>query len=226
MSRGAALVAPASKQLALVSARVFNRSGGSLDVGLMRKFNDSGHKLFTYDASNYTEVTLPLAAASGVIADTASNGFVLQTKEKSGLIGLNVSQADGGVAAYTLEYYNGSAFTALTTIKVQDFASTGEQILVFLPPRDWDVGGHADLDSAMYSIRVTTDGAGSAAVEADEVWSGQLLEFFEAVSDNNGITVGFDSERPMVLQGNEGVMPYFSTANAGNGIRVAYQIID
>jgi hypothetical protein len=230
-SRGkdAVLTAPAGKQSIVFSARVFNRSGGAIDAGIVRKFAEStqSYKFFTFDGTDYVDASASVFAGTATtgISTSLGHGFVVASKRRSGLIGLNVSQASA-TGAYVFEYYNGSAWTTLTTVAAPAFTGTGNIFLSFLPPNDWAKGGNADLDSTMYGIRVTTavTPAGTA-VQFNDLWVGELIEFVEGLADNSGLQIEFDVLKPFVLEANEGLMPYFGSASANNGMQIAYASI-
>lgn len=226
VSQDAALVAPFNKQLAINMIRAFNRSGGTIDVGIVRKFSSASFQLYTFNGtSTYAAVAVPPLGGNNpatVIATvTANNGFVIQSKYKSGLIGFDISQ-DGASGVYVYQYWNGTAWSSLTTIAVADFTGTGANVVVFLPPLDWKAGGPAGLDSSKYSIRVTASTAPNTAIIIDDLWSGALLEFYAAIADKTGVVLEFDTLHPFILEAGEGIMPYFGTANAANGMTISY----
>lgn len=220
--KDAALVAPAGLQLGVFSVRAENNSGGASHIGVVRKFADQSMKLFSFDGTDYEQIALPVGPAQGLIPAVNGNGFVLQSKIPSGLIGLSISQADGTGATYVYQYWDGDSWETLTTLETIDFENTGDSVVAFQPPLDWAPGGHADLDPAMYSIRVVATTAGADAVEIDEIWAGQLLELFQDVANHGALEVEFYADRPFIMEGNEGIMPYFSNEHAANGVRIAY----
>lgn len=230
VSKTAALVAPASKQLAINMIRAFNRTGGAIDVGIVRKFSSASFSLFTYDGtSTYTAVLpVPLAGANAATifttAGTAGNGFVIQSKYKSGLIGFTISQT-GATGVYTYEYWNGAAWSTLTTIAVPVYTSAADIVITFLPPVDWTAGGPTGLSSNLYSIRVKATTRPAADIIVNDLWSGALLEFYASVADKTGVVLEFDTLHPFCLEGGEGVMPYFATANAANGLTISYSTV-
>src|SRR5574343_544996 len=212
----AALSAPVGNQLAVYLARSFNRSGGAIDVGLVKKFRSNAFKLFTYNASVYTEVSLPLSAATQIMATTTGHGFVFQFKARAGLVSFNLTQASAS-GSYVYEYWNGSSWATLTTIEVPNYTTTGVKHIVFLAPHDWAIGGGGALDSSLYSIRVTNSAGIATALKIDSVLAGQMFEFYESVADNQSVVLEFPESRPMILEGGEGIMPYFGSASAANG---------
>lgn len=230
-SRGkdAALLAPSAKQLSVYQARVFNRSGSTMDCGIVRKFAQVSAwlKFFTFDGSNYADATATIFAGSAVsaIPAVADKGFVVATKNRSGLIGITIS-ATSTTGAYLFQYWNGSSWVTLTTIDIPDFKTTGDFYISFLPPSDWAKGGAADLPSDMYCVRVTSHTtAPSPAVAFTSVWAGELIEFVEGLADNAGLSIEFDADKPFTLEASQGLMPYFGTASASNGMQIAYSTV-
>lgn len=223
--KDAVLVAPSSKQLALISVRAMNRSGGAIDVGIVRKFAQ-GFKLFSYVAAGSVYTNLTLTATNTIFTTTANGGFVVQSKSKSGLMGFTVLQGESVSPVYSYQYWNGAGWVTLTVIAKPTTYATGSNLIVFLPPSDWAVGGDTGLDQDKYSIRVRSTTAGGQVVTVTAVWCGQLIDFIEAVADNNSLNIEFDRDHPLILDGGEGLMPYFSgTASADNALRTAYTTV-
>ena len=228
-TRGKAAVvsSPSGQQTVVYTAQGINRSGGAIDVGIVRKFaqQTGSYKVFSFDGTDYTNISTALFAgtASTIIGTTpAGKGFAVQSKKRSGLIGLTISQASA-TGAYFFQYYNGSSFTTLTTISTPVFTSTGDIFLSFLPPNDWAVGGDADLDSSMYTIRVISETTPpGTAVQANAIWVGEMISFAEGVADNSSLEIRVAHEKAFYLESGEGIMPYFGSANAANAFRVAY----
>lgn len=228
----AALSVAANKQVAIYNARITNRQGAAINAGIMVKLGASrGHyKFFTKVLTVYTDITALLAAATASVVATATNndGFIVQADRKFGMIGLTVSNtATGGT--YTFEYYNGTAWTTLTTIEnFTNFNSTGDKYIVFMPPSDWAVGDGAAtaIDQTMYSIRVLHTTAPGDTGAINDLWIAEFLEYFEALGDNVMGQVLFDSQVPYVLEGGESVIPYFSTAASQNQFGAFYSQVE
>lgn len=223
-----AIVAPSGRQLAIYNVRAWNRSGSAIDVGIVRQLATglgNRYKLYamTTGATVVTEVTAALLAAGQIVATiTANDGFVVSAVCQFGFLGFTVSNAAAN-GTYAFKYWNGSAWTTLTTIEnPTNLASTGDKFIVFLPPVDWAAGGPTGVDSSMYSIFVqhTTAPDDTGAINA--MWVGEFIEEFEGVADNAAVQVIFDAERPFLLDANEGLHPYFGTANAANAFGVFY----
>jgi hypothetical protein len=220
--KDAGLSASNGNQLAVFSARAFNRSGGAADVGIVRRYDISSARLYSWDDDVYTPIPLPLEAATEIISDTVDHGFVVQTKTKSGLIGFTVSQAEGGSPEYAYQYWNGSAWATLTVIESVSAFTATDHLIVFVPPHNWAKGGGGALNPNLYSIRVVATTVTSQEVEINNIWAGQIIEFVESVADNSSVEIEFETNHPLILEGGESLMPYFGTANAGNGMRIAY----
>lgn len=224
----AGVAAPTNRQLAVMNARAWNRSGGTIDVGILRKLHSGKFSLYTYTASGdvYAQVTAAALAAGQVVATTTNNdGFAVQATRPFGMLGVTVSNAATG-GTYAAQYWNGSGWASLTSLEVfTDFGSTGDKYLVFLPPIDWAVGGDTGLDSLMYSIRVRHTTAPGDTGAIDAMWLGEFLDFYKGVGNNNAVQVIFDSDRPFILDAQEGLMPYFSTANAANAFGAYYSTL-
>lgn len=228
--KAAALSAPTTRQLAVFNARAWNRSGSTINVGILRKLSTylSGYGLYTSDDSESTATVVTAAAlAAGVVVASAVNddGFIVQGRRKFGFVGITVSNA-GANGTYTFNYWTGAAWASLTTIEnPTNLASTGDKFIAFLPPVDWELGGPTGVDPTMYSILVkhTTAPDDTAAINA--LWVAEMLEYYEGVADNVAVQISFDAERPLILDALEGLMPYFSTANAANAFGSFYSTV-
>lgn len=229
--KDAVLVAPSGRQLAIYSARAFNRSGSTIDVGLIRKFSPAAFLLWTYDGSVYTSAPL-LSVSQNTVnlttpitifpTTTTGKGMAIQSKTKFGFFGYTVSTA-GSTGVYTYQYWNGSSFTTLTTIATTTNTSTGDTQAVFLPPSDWVVGGGGALDSTKYTIRVITGTAPATGIQISNIWVGQIMDFYSQLANNTGLQLEFDNARPFRLEAYEGIMPYFGgSASPNNGMTLSY----
>jgi hypothetical protein len=226
----AAVSAPTARQLAIFNARAWNRSGSTLNVGILRKLAAylTGYGLYTYLASGPTVTVVSAAAlAAGQVVATVTNndGFIVQGKRRFGFVGFTVSNTAAN-GTYAFKYWDGTTWQSLTTIEnPTNLASTGDKFIAFLSPVDWAAGGPTGVDSTMYSILVqhTTAPDDTGAINA--LWVAEMLEYYEGVADNVGVQVSFDAERPFMLDALEGLMPYFSTANAANAFGSFYSTV-
>lgn len=225
-----ALQVSAASQIYVYNMRAWNRTGSAINVGLCRRLKAGvdRYKIFTKISTAYANVTAAIEAgtATQIVTATNSDGFIVQSDRRIGMIGLTVSNtATGGT--YTFEYYNGTAWTTLTTLENwTNFNSTGDKYIAFLPPHDWAQGDGAAtaIDQNKYSIRVlhTTAPADTGSVNA--IWIAEFLDYWEGLGDNNCAELMFDSERPFMLEGGEGLLPYFSTTNAINQFGAFYSV--
>ena len=231
------VISPGSgKQLHLYNAKIQNRTGGAIDMGILKKLDTASWKFYTIVAASTpdaTEVTTTIQAGSNVTIFTTTNndGYLVSANKRFNLIGLNLGTASsGGSPVYTYEYYNGSAYTTLTTNAVPVYTSTGTVIVLFNAPQDWAVGTTAAVggDSSNYNILVrATTASSSVGAVANAMWVGQFLDFEEGIADNGKLELNMSISRPLILDGNEAVFPYFGgTANALNTMRVMYSIQD
>lgn len=221
-----ALSAPTARQLAVSFARAFyENSAGSppaSDVGIVRLLSKSSLRVFTYTSgTTYTSISVPNGTATSLVSNGgAGRGFAVQAKRKFGMIGLNVTTADA--QALTAKYWNGSSWATLNVIQALAPTATGEKLLIFLPPLDWVVGGDGILNSSMYSIRITAAVAPTSTIAADDLWVGAWIELYRSLAANQGVAVRFDDRLPLILDADEGIMPYFGTATVDNGMTLAY----
>lgn len=222
----ATLSVSSNKQMALFNLRAINRTGSDCNVALMRKFGAHGYKVFTKVATAYTDVTSALQAGTStqVVNTTNSDGFIIQAVRPFHFFGLTVANtATGGT--YTFEYHNGTAWTTLTTLEnFTNFNSTGDVFVAFLAPMDWAPGDASatGINQSMYAIRVLHTTAPADAGNINAVWVAEFLEFMEGVADNSGVQALFDGARPFILDAGESILPYFSTAAAGNVFAAFY----
>lgn len=230
--KSAGLSISANKQIALYNARITNRSGSAINAGILRKLKESAgnFKFYTKVSTTYTEISSALAAGTStqVVNTTNNDGFIVMADRKFGLFGVTVSNtATNGT--YTFEYWNGSAWTTLTTVEnFTNFNSTGDKYVVFLPPSDWAAGdGSATaIDQTMYGIRVLHTTAPGDAGNINALWVAEFLDFWDSLADNVVGQILFDTQIPFVLDGGETIIPYFGTANAGNLFGAYYSQIE
>lgn len=226
--KAAAFTVPASKQLYVFNMRAMNNSGSTINVGIMRRLVTSEYAFYQYVASGttYTNASTALNAGTATVAFAGANndGFAVQSQRLFSMVGLTISTAQSG-GVFTYKYWNGSAFTTLTTLEVPtDYSATGDIYAVFVPPSDWTPGGSTGLDQSKYSILVQSTTAPAAAVSVNAIWTGQFLEFIKGVANNAGVQVAFPDSKPLLLEGGEGLFPYFSTASASNQFASFYAI--
>lgn len=222
-----AVLSPApGEQVVLYSAKVHNRSGDLLDLGLMRKLSTQSWKTIKVAASDSDVTSLIQAGTAVDFFESTNHGFIASSNRKFSLFGVNVSTAETGSPVYTAQYWNGSTWSTLTTMDVPSAYSSGSQLHVFAPPIDWATEDDTGLvPEDHYAIRVLSSTAPSTAVGIDDAWLAEALTLKEAVADNGFLEVQFEPERPFIFESEESVLPYFgSAANANNIIEVSYTI--
>lgn len=221
------------QQLRLVSAKLLNMSGGAADLGVFRNLKNI-FDFYQWTDATTTAVSVTAAILAGtatsIFTVTNNDGFIAGASEKFSLVGFNVSQADGGGAVYQYHYWNGAAWTALTAYSSSSaYSSAGEVIsAVFPAPADWAVGGSGTgVSQSQYNIRVRATTAGAAAVKVNSGWVGSLIDFAPAVADKGSFSWSVTSlELALKWASQEGLLPYFSVANAKNSVFAQFWVQD
>lgn len=224
-----ACLSETTSQIALLNARAYNNTGGAISVGIVRKIaaGAAAHPQFRVwsfvaAGSVYTDVTALVAAGTNIFTATDNDGFLIQSTHPFGLVGMTVSTAGAG-GTFTYKYSSSAtAFTTLTKIDSFDCTGTGDTYCAFRPPTAWALAGNAGLDQTMYTVQVIATTAPGGVVAINSLWVGEFLELVSGVADKSGIEVSFPDSKPFLLQAGEGVMPYFSTANAANAFGAYY----
>lgn len=223
-SLDAALSASASQQLLIQSVAAVNGTGASADIGIFASVNDSQFKVIAKAASD-TDVTATIQAGSAItiLPTTNDYGFIVQASRRFNCIAFNVSQAETGSPTYTYAYWDGSTWQSFTPLSSTVYTGTNDAI-VFAAPLDWAVGSDSLVgDDGMYSIRVVGTAAPATAVQIDAIRIGSTLSYREGIGQYGALNMSMDNE-PLLLQGGEVVFPYFSTADAGNRLEIAYKV--
>lgn len=221
---GSVLSPPSNQQLLIHTLHAYNGSGSTVDIGIAKQL-DTSWKLWAIDATT-TDVTASVLALSStsVIGTTNNYGFVAQAKKRFGLMTFDVSQASTGSPVYAYTYWNGSAWTALTLAQTPSYSATGQTQIVFMPPSDWVIGsGVTGADTNKYSIRVLATTAPTQAVKFDSLALGLWLAYRKSIGSTQQLQILF-KERPLLMDANESIIPYFSVASSSNSVEVAYQI--
>lgn len=222
----AALISPAAgKQLRLYGVYPVNRSGGNQDLGVLKKFRDAAWLIGTTDGAAYTDQTSAVqgGASTPIVSLVNGEGFIVQAQKPFHLIGLSVSVAATGSPVYAYEYFNGTSWATVPMLATPSLASTGDKLLLFAPPSDWAPGGtETGLNASYYAIRVRATTAPTTAIEADDVWVGELLAFQGDVPHNGVLGYVPPADFSELLENFEELMPYFSVPAAGNLVTVRY----
>lgn len=228
-----AIVAPPSgKQLKIYSISTLNRSGAAADLGLALKYHTASWEIGNIIAANtpdFTSKTSAIQAGTATVMLTVTNndGYLIQCKTPFNMVGITVQEAATG-GTFTYEYYNGTAFTTLTTIAVPAYATTGDKYLAFGIPQNWAAGTTAAVggNTGYYSILVRHTTAPGDTGSFNAAWVGRFLTFRSQVANNSSLSLGFDELNPFVLESGESIIPYFGTASANNTTEAFYSIAD
>jgi hypothetical protein len=181
-------------------------------------------KIYTVTGSN-NDVTTSIQGGTPVSFFASNgNGFLIACDRPFGLVGVNVSTADSGDGVFVAEYFNGSSFVTLTTIEVQTAYALGTKLHVFLSPIDWAVSsGITGVTNGLYCVRFRSTTAPSTTPAFNDAWVGSFITFREDVADNGYLGIETYENRPIVFEGQESLLPYFSgTANAANYVEGSF----
>lgn len=212
------------KQIKLFQIKLLNRSGDFCSIGIFRKLADAGRSVYYYNGTTATNITSRINAgtASQINDTTVGTSLVVQAKRKFGLVGIVVSTASTGSPTFTANYFNGTAFIPLPDIiETVSFGATGYTLLVFSAPLDWVPGGLAGTDQTLYTVKIDTATAGSAA-QATSVQVASMLDFAPFVNTNSGLEQSWSVDYPIHLEANEGLLPYFSNPSDKNLVTAFY----
>lgn len=224
ISHDAALTAPATQQLYVHSITAYNGNASANNLGLAHSFTASHWGLYSIGAST-TSVTATIQAGSSttLFGTTNNYGIIVQGKSPFGLVTASVSQASTGSPVYSYQYWDGSTWQTLTLLSTPSWASTGRKAIMFLPPVDWAVGSGGAADDTLYSIRVRATTAPSQAVLGTAMKVCRVIVYRGAVATTKQLGVIFKT-RPYLLEQGEAIIGFFSTADAGNSVEIAYQL--
>lgn len=222
----------AGKQIHVFEVSAKNATGGAIAMGILKRLSldkVSFYKIIAADTPDATVANgIKDGTATKIFTTTNDDGFLVQCDEKFSVVGLNVSTAAIG-GTFTIEYFNGTAYTTLTPVAVPAAYGAGTQLLAFMSPIDWvagttdGVGGETDK----YSILVRASVAPGGDVSADDIWVCRSMEFNAGVPDKGELLLKFPDDKPFVFAAEEGIQPYFGgSANANNTMRVVYQVQD
>ena len=221
-----AFTVPANNSCYLFNARAYNNSGSAQNVGILSLFLSGQYQLWSYVASGptYTNVTASIGAGTNIFTGTANDGFLVQTAQPSGLIGMTVTTTTTG-GVYTYKYWNGSAYATLGTLEVPAYPTAADIWIVFQPPADWKPGATAStVNQAMYTVWVQSTTGPSGAVAVNNLWAASFLELYQGVANNAAVQLMFPDSKPFAMLGGQGIIPYFSSPNAANQFAAFYDL--
>lgn len=223
-----AISCPSNQQLHIYSATAKNHSGGAIDVGILKRLPDSAFKVYKYVAigSVVTDVSTVITGTSKDFFEANGDGFIVSATSKFGFVGItNTFAAAGGT--FTLKYWNGSAWAALTSFVVPTVYSNTSYYYVFNPPIDWATGNDTVYSSSSYySIQVIASTAPANKITLNDLWGAELLEFQGSVADKGTVSLpSFFHLQPAILKAGEGIMPYFGgNATNLNSLKAIYTV--
>jgi len=220
---------PSANQVNVYNARSFNNSGGVQNVGILQLFINAQTRIwqFVNVGPVYTDLTpaLNTGTASVIFSGANNDGFYAQANSQFGMLGLTISTAAAG-GTFVYKYWNGTSLVTLPTLEVPvDYSATGDTWIVFQPPTDWVKGGPAQLNQNQYTIFVQSTTAPAGPVSANFRWLAGVLELVENVPNNAYVQLSFPDSKPFLLEGGQGLIPYFSTPNASNQFGAYYSLV-
>lgn len=236
------VAAPSTKQLTLYRAVLSNNSGGTLSCAVAKKMagTTNAFKVFqliagnTPDATDITSAIIAGTAATPIFTTTINDGYMIQCPNLFNVIGMTVTQAQTGAPVYTYEYWNGSAYTTLTTIAVPASYAAGRNLVVFQAPSDWVAGSSAAVGGNLTGyfsiiVRATTASGQQVQVGAGgtepSMWLGQFIEFAQVPTAGTLVYQSPTSTEPLIFDSGEGIIPYFSgSPNAANEMSAIYEV--
>jgi hypothetical protein len=213
-----------------------NRSGGAANVGIGGRLNNrwwiAGR--LSADGATYTDTTAntqssTLTTTLGV--DGADQtGFVILSRMPFDWVSAYVTTAEtnaggGTVVDHTVQYSVGSTWQTLAANQsyTDDFTTTnavwsaGVHNFVWQRPYDWKLtAGNSGTPDGYYGLRFTAADreAGDVAAIITGLEIGPMISV-EGVPDNG---IWGDDVIDFWMPGVDGVVAYFSTANAGNRV--------
>lgn len=122
----------------------------------------------TGGANSDQTANIQSGVAVSIFTTVNNDGFAIQSDTQFTKVTIHVTQAQTGAPVYTYKYWNGSSFQNLTLTGTPSYASTGDKILSFTLPTDWNTGngGLAGLDNTRYTIQAIATTAPTTAVQS------------------------------------------------------------
>lgn len=210
------LSAPINQQLVIHSVIACNGSAASNDIAISHSLPDA-HVVIETQALDIT-LDIQAGVASDIIGTSNGDYFTVQSKEKFGLIVLNITQAETGSPVHAYQYWDGSSFVALTLQQTPDFSTVGRKSILFAPPIDWALDG-----SDFYTVKVVATTAPTLALMADSLKPCNVLAYREGVLPSAELQVDFET-RQLLLQQGEKIIPFFAFPSTSNTVEASYQI--
>ncbi len=210
-----------------------NRSGGAASVGIGGRM-ENRHWIagtLTSDGATFTDRTTGYQSQTATIfgADGATNdSVVILSRQKFDWVSVNLTTAEvdaGAAVDHTIQYSTGATWSNLGSgaATTDNFTLTNTVYdasvhnLVMFSPADWTpTSGNGGTPDGYYGIRFTSAqmGAGDTAGIATGIEIGNML-VLEALADNG---IWEQEEVDYWMPYCDGLVAYFSTANAGNRV--------
>lgn len=221
INRDVVLVPPPNRQLIVHSFIAVNNSTVAADLGFGIRYSSSAWKI--YDQAGTEQV-----ATDPIFTTVNNEGFILQAKSKFNGISIMLDDVATGTPVYGYDYWNGAAWSPLTLLAAPDFTAA-DSYVAFLTPIDWATGSGGLTPSFSpiqpgYAIRVRATTAGGQDVVPSSISLMRFIVLRRAVGSGMHLQVRF-TERPMLLEAEEALVPYFGSAFAGNHVEAAYQVL-
>ena len=108
--------------------------------------------------------SIQAGANVNIFTTTANDGFIVYGAGKFDKLTFSIVTPVAAGPTYTYEYWNGSAWTALTTAVLPDFTAVAITFLTFTIPANWAVGDGTETggNNLYYAVRVLATGAAPA----------------------------------------------------------------
>ena len=224
----------ATQGIGLGYARLHNRSGGAISMGIGVRIPNLLWRAGAWDDDATTPFTDDSVDAQDVGAGdfapettTASDGFVVYSRFRFSVISLDVGTASvGGGAVRAVRYSNaaGNGWTNFANLYLQDAStgvmSTGENLIVWQPPGDWgtiEAGGLSGIPEGVYAVNVRATTAPTTAAIVDSLSVYRLYGLTEAIADNGTLEYAYGGVELAMYPG-DALVCFFGTANNQNGV--------
>ena len=205
-----------------------NRSGGAIDVGLLKKLPNSSwklQKLVAADTPDATDVTVDIqAGVATTVFETTNDGILIQSRKRFGLIRFTASIVSVNLTP-VLQYFNGTDYVTLPTIEIlANFSANAVNYLVFAPPIGWRKGTTVAIggDTSLYSIKLTSSSTTTTDPILTNLDIGEFIRFKDSVSSNGILELTNSREFPLEFEAGEDLMPYFGAASEDNIVEATY----
>jgi hypothetical protein len=212
-----------------------NRSGGVAACGIGFRLANRSWIMGRYNAAGttFTDLTSTAQSTSSVtlqVTGADQTGFVIGCRYKFDWVSVNITTAEtnpAGDVAHTVAYSNlaGTGFTTMTanTPVTDGFTLTNTAYaaavtnFVWQSPEAWGAWTSTVLPQGYFYLRFTSVGrdAGDVAAIATGIEIG-IGKFREGVDDN---TIYASEKESFFHPEADGLIAYFSTANAGNYVQ-------